>query len=128
MIIVDFVSACICIRIVISRLYNIFIFVAWGQACHYGMVSSLNRRSKKRPKRESETEYNTSKASRTREENLEEKRKKKTKKKLHHAGRKEEEKKKRTDEQRRRRKEKRKKNTLETVSKLPIRIIFSLLS
>ena len=44
---------------------------------HPGMVSSLNRRSKKRPKRESETECNTSKTSETREEKLKKKHEKK---------------------------------------------------
>ena len=81
---------------------------------------------KKRLKRESETEYNTSKVSGTREEKSRRKMKKKTKEKLQHAGKKEE--KKGTDQQQRREKWKEKKNTWETVSKLLIQIIFSLLS
>ena len=46
-IIVDYVSACICISIVVSRLYNIFIFGAKASHAHHGIVSSLNRWSKK---------------------------------------------------------------------------------
>ena len=52
-----------------------------GQACHHDMVWRLNRRSKKRPKRESETEYNTSRASGTREEKSRKKKEKKNKEK-----------------------------------------------
>ena len=46
--------------------------------CMY--MNNLNRRSKKRPERESETEYSTSKASGTREEKSRRKKKKKKKK------------------------------------------------